>query len=290
VVGRVVAAAPGHEHLLSRDVVVPAVMPCGRCERCRRGRGDICRAQVFPGNDVDGGFASHLVVPAAPLCVLPEGAFSAAEIERLAVVADAVSTAYAAVRNSGLRAGDFAVFVGAGGVGGFGVQIASSLGARVLAVDVDEERLALLAEHGADWVLDARGLAERDLKKRVRAIAEDAELPDAEWRVFEASGTPAGQQAAFALLNHGAVLSVIGYHPGDVTVRLSNLMALAARAEGTWGCPPALFPEVLDLVKGQKVALEPFVEVHPLSAINDVFQALRRHQLKRRAVLVPDLA
>src|SRR5262245_21392183 len=52
-------------------VVVPAVMPCGACALCRAGRGNICAKQIFPGNDVHGGFATHVVVPAAGLCVVP---------------------------------------------------------------------------------------------------------------------------------------------------------------------------------------------------------------------------
>ena len=70
-------------------------------------------------------------------------------------------------------------------------------------------------------------------------------------------------------------------------LRLSNLMAFAARAEGTWGCPPALFPEVLDLVLSRRVAVDPFVEMHPLSEINAVFARLREHQLSKRPVLLP---
>ena len=69
-------------------------------------------------------------------------------------------------------------------------------------------------------------------------------------------------------------------------MRLSNLMAYAARAEGTWGCSPDLFPEVLDLVLSGKVAIDPFVEFHPMSAINEIFDSLRHHALKKRPVLL----
>ena len=89
---------------------------------------------------------------------------------------------------------------------------------------------------------------------------------------------------------HGAALGIVGYHAGDATVRVSNLMAFAARAEGTWGCPPSLFPEILELVLQGKVALEPFVEVHPMSAVNDVLTGLKNHALKRRPILVPDFS
>jgi 6-hydroxycyclohex-1-ene-1-carbonyl-CoA dehydrogenase len=284
--GRVVAEGPGVSDLAGKSVVVPAVIPCGRCAPCARGRGSICKAQVFPGNDVHGGFGTHLLVPAHGLCPV-DLPFESDELKRLSVVADAVSTAYEAVRKSQLEPGGFAVFVGAGGVGGFGVQVAAALGARVLAIDVDPRRLELLSAHGAEWTLDARGATPGDLKGRVRTLAKKAGLAPTEWRLFETSGTRAGQEAAFALLGPGAHLSVVGYTPVDATVRLSNLMAFDARAEGVWGCPPARYPEVLDLVLSGRVRLEPFVELFPLAQVNDVLDRLRRKTLDRRAVLLP---
>lgn len=285
--GRVVALGPGASAgLLGRSVVVPAVIPCGGCDACSNNRGSICRRQVFPGNDVHGGFATHLVVPAHGLCPV-DPQVSDDDLRRLSVVADAVSTAYEAVRRSGLAPGDLAVFVGAGGVGGFGVQIARAQGARVLALDVDPERLALAAAHGAEWTLDVTGLSPADVKARVRGLTKGAALSPAGWKLFETSGTPRGQEAAFALLGPGAHLGIVGYHAGDVTVRLSNLMAFDARAEGVWGCPPARYPQVLDLVVSGRVALAPFVELFPLDQVNDVLDRLRRKSLKRRPVLVP---
>jgi 6-hydroxycyclohex-1-ene-1-carbonyl-CoA dehydrogenase len=96
--GRVVAAGPGAEDWLGRAVVVPAVMPCGECAACGSGHGQICSKQVFPGNDVHGGFGTHVVVPARGLCRVPDlktHAINRAglDLPSLSVVADAVSTA-----------------------------------------------------------------------------------------------------------------------------------------------------------------------------------------------------
>jgi 6-hydroxycyclohex-1-ene-1-carbonyl-CoA dehydrogenase len=92
------------------------------------------------------------------------------------------------------------------------------------------------------------------------------------------------------LLTHGGVLMVVGYHGGDVSVRLSNLMAFAARAEGVWGCDPGLYPEVLDLVLSGKLDLASFTELFPMSEINVVIEKVHRHELTKRPVLVPDAA
>ena len=119
---------------MGKAAIVPAVLPCGACEACRARRGSICPQQVFPGNDIHGGFASHVRVPARGLCAVPdlrrrESTPAGVDLAALSVIADAVSTPYQAILRSGLSPGDLAVFVGVGGVGGFGVQIAAARGA-----------------------------------------------------------------------------------------------------------------------------------------------------------------
>ncbi|HEY5599028.1 MAG TPA: 6-hydroxycyclohex-1-ene-1-carbonyl-CoA dehydrogenase, partial [Kiloniellales bacterium] len=99
-----------------------------------------------------------------------------------------------------------------------------------------------------------------------------------------------GQETAFGLLVHGATLGVVGFTMDKVELRLSNLMAFHARALGNWGCPPDLYPGALDLVLDGKVRLTPFIERHALDDINRIFQAAHAHELKRRAILVPNNA
>ncbi len=70
VAGVVIDAAPGLGHWLGRRVIVPAVSPCGRCAFCAAGRPTSCRAALMPGNDEDGGFATHVEVPGATLCAV----------------------------------------------------------------------------------------------------------------------------------------------------------------------------------------------------------------------------
>lgn len=288
VAGRVIAVGEGVDPgWLGARVVVPAVIPCGSCALCRQGLGEICRSQVFPGNDVHGGFASHLVVPAHGLARVSD-ALSLEDHQALSVCADAVSTAYQAVTKARVGTGDFALFVGVGGVGGFGVQLAHALGAKVLALDISEARLETLKAHGADFTLNVKGVPVKEIKKQVRDLAKAQKLPSTGWKIFETSGTAPGQELAFQLLTFGATLGVVGFHPGEVTVRLSNLMAFSATAQGTWGCLPELFPAVLDLVAAGKVALEPFIERHPMSSLPQVFERLHAHALSRRPVLIPD--
>jgi len=202
--------------------------------------------------------------------------------------ADAVSTPYQALLRAGVGEGDLVVFVGAGGVGGFGVQVAAALGASVVAVDIDAERLDLLADHGADLTLNSAELDFRELKGAVKAFAADHEVPSWRRKIFETSGSPAGQTTAFGLLTHGGYLGVVGYTPRKVEIRLSNLMALDATAQGNWGCLPEHYPAVLDLVLAGSVALEPFVEYRPMASINRSFADLHARRISRRLILLPE--
>ncbi len=286
--GTVVEAGAEARAWVGRDVIVPAVMPCGVCEACQRGRGAICPHQIFPGNDIHGGFADHVVVPARGLCPVPELEGTGVELTDLSVIADAVTTPYQSILRSGVREGDVAIFVGVGGVGGFGVQVAAAMGAHVVAIDVDTERLERLRDYGAALTLDAGGQDGRALKKAIKGFAADRGLPRTEWKIFETSGTPAGQTTAFGLLVHGAYLGVVGFTPKRVEVCLSHLMAFDARAEGSWGCLPEHYPAVLDLVLKGDVQVAPFVERRPLSSINETFEAIGAHAVRDRVVLVPD--
>jgi 6-hydroxycyclohex-1-ene-1-carbonyl-CoA dehydrogenase len=287
--GRVVAAGPGAEGWQGKAVIVPAVIPCGECELCASGRGTICRKQQMPGNDIQGGFATHIRVPARGLCPVDEARLASAglTLADVSVVADAVTTPYQAAVQAEVRPGDFAIVVGVGGVGGYAVQVSRAFGATAAALDVDQAKLDVMSEYGAALAVNVRQVQGRDLKKALQDFAKKNGLPAAGWKIFECSGTAAGQETAFGLLNHGATLSVVGFTMDKVELRLSNLMAFHARALGNWGCLTELYPAALDLVLSRKIPLAPFIERHPLSSINEVFAAARAHKLTRRAILVP---
>jgi 6-hydroxycyclohex-1-ene-1-carbonyl-CoA dehydrogenase len=287
--GRVAAAGAGAEAWLGKAVVVPAVLPCGECDLCKRGLAPICRAQKMPGNDIHGGFATHVVVPARGLCPVDEARLAAAglTLADVSIVADALTTPYQAVRRAGVAPGSLAIVVGVGGVGGYCVQMAKAFGATVVAIDVDADKLAAITQGGAALALDARAHDAKALKGAIAAFAKEHGLRGTEWFIFECSGTAAGQLTAWSLLVHGATLSVVGFTMDKVEVRLSNLMAFDARALGNWGCPPGDYPAALDLVLAGKVILKPFVETHPLDDINRVFAAVHHREIKKRAILVP---
>ena len=267
--------------LIGRQVLVPAVMPCGECDLCTGGRPLACQHQLMPGNDMPGGFATHMVAPANMLVPLPDdlGTHSLAE---LSVISDAVTTPYQAIQRACVHTGDLVVVIGIGGIGTYAVQIAQAFGAHVAAIDVDGEKLERAATLGARWRFDPRESDGRTIKKTLLA---ESGVSTARWRILEMSGTAAGQELAWSLLPPAGTIGIVGFTMDKVTLRLSNLMALDATAFGNWGCAPSQYPAVVDLVLSGRVALEPFVEFHDLKDGPALF-ADSAHA-RKRAILIP---
>ncbi len=137
-------------------VTVPFACGCGRCEWCRAGAAHVCPHQQQPGVDHWGSFAEYVALDAADtnLVAIPEGvAFPAA-----ATLGCRFATAYRGlVSRARVTHGEWVTVVGAGGVGLSTVMIARALGARVVAVDRNQEALAAAAELGAEHLVHADG-------------------------------------------------------------------------------------------------------------------------------------
>jgi 6-hydroxycyclohex-1-ene-1-carbonyl-CoA dehydrogenase len=278
----------GERDWIGKHVIVPAVLPCGECGFCKKGRSNICRNQLMPGNDFDGGFASHVKVPAKFLCPVPDEVLKKFPLEHLSVVADAVSTPYQVVEKSELEPGDFAIAIGVGGIGNYGAQIAKLKGAKVLALDVNDDKLNMAKNAGIEATLNIKDLDLKTVKTKVKEIAKELGAASFGWKVLEMSGTKAGQELGFNLLTFGGTLSIVGFTMDKVEARLSNLMAFDAKAIGTWGCKAELYPEIVKLIGEEKIKIKPFVETFPMSKINEVFQNTLAHKYLKRSILAAD--
>jgi 6-hydroxycyclohex-1-ene-1-carbonyl-CoA dehydrogenase len=237
-----------------------------------------------------GGFATHVTVPAYGLCEIDMVRLAAVglELADVSVVADAVTTPYQAVTQAEVSSGDLAIVIGVGGVGGYAVQLANALGAKVVAIDIDDAKLDALKDYGAAAAFNTKSIGGRELRDAIREFAKVNKLRQTEWKIFECSGTAAGQLTAYGLLTFGACLSVVGYTMDKIELRLANLMAFHARALGNWGCLPRYYPEALEMVLNSKIKMQPFIERQPLDTINEVFSRAHSGGLTKRAIMVPD--
>lgn len=278
----------GPSKWIGKKVIVPAVLPCGECELCLRGKGNICQQQKMPGNDFHGGFASHAVVPARYLVEVLDAALKEHSLAELAVIADAISTPYQVIVKSDLRAGDLAIVIGVGGIGIYMAQLAAIAGAKVVAIDVDSEKLGQLSQIGITGIIDSNGMGVKEIKKRVKELRAEMSAPSHSWKIYETSGSRPGQELAFALLGIAGTLSVVGFTLDKLELRLSNLMAFDASVIGTWGCKPELYSDVIEMVADGRLKVKPFTQIRPMSEINDIFTQTLEHKLLKRTVLTPD--
>ncbi len=137
-------------------VTVPFCCGCGRCEPCRTGEAQVCDDAYQPGFTGWGSFAQYVALPHADLNLvrLPD----ALGFTQAASLGCRFMTAWAAVHVHGnVGPGDWVAVHGCGGVGLAAVLIASSLGASVVAVDLDGAKLERALELGAAHGVDATG-------------------------------------------------------------------------------------------------------------------------------------
>jgi 2-desacetyl-2-hydroxyethyl bacteriochlorophyllide A dehydrogenase len=262
---------------IGERVLVPSIYGCGRCRYCRAGRENLCASLSFFGSSLDGAFAEYVAVPAHVLVPVPPSL----PLEDVAIVADAVSTAFHAVRNRArVRSGDSVAVFGCGGVGMSAIQCAAAAGARVLAVDLDESKLALARELGATEIVDAS--TEPRPAKEIRRLTDGgADV------AIEAIGKPATIRAACDSVRRGGRVCLVGYCPEEVALPVSRLTFHEIEVVGSLGCPTKEYLPLLGLITAGRIRIRPLVTAQvPLERIEEGFEKLRRGE-GLRTVVVP---
>ncbi len=126
---------------------------CGYCDSCRRGDFVTCQtAPQIPGISYDGGYAEYMIAPAGALALIPEG-LSAVEAAPLLC---AGVTTFNSLRNSGARPGDLVAVLGLGGLGHLGIQFASKMGFKTVAIARGNDKEPLARKLGAIHYIDSQ--------------------------------------------------------------------------------------------------------------------------------------
>lgn len=234
---------------------------CGRCEYCASGRESLCPAQRNAGYTAGGSFAEYMVVDSRYAARVPESADSAT----LCPVLCAGLTAHTALKKTGARAGQWVVISGIGGLGHLVVQYAQASGMRVIAVDIDEEKLALARSHGAELTINARG------QDPVRVV--QTQLSGAHAAVVTAVTESAFVQG-LAMLRRGGTMVLVGLPPAEfplpiVDTVMHELTVRGSIAGSRQDLAEALAFYAQDLVR-------PTITVRPLSEVNQVLIDVER--------------
>ncbi len=166
-IGIVTEIAPGVTSLKVGDRVSVAwfFQGCGMCEYCTTGRETLCRTVKNAGYSVDGGMAEQCIVTADYAVKVPEGLDPA----QASSITCAGVTCYKAIKEAHLEPGQWIAIYGAGGLGNLAVQYAKKVfNAHVIAVDINNDKLELAKEVGADVTIN--GLEVEDVHGYIKEI------------------------------------------------------------------------------------------------------------------------
>lgn len=126
---------------------------CGHCEYCTTGRETLCRSVKNAGYSVDGGMSEYAVVTADYAVKVPEGLDPA----QASSITCAGVTTYKAIKEGGAAPGQWIAVYGAGGLGNLAIQYAKKVfNAHVVAIDINDDKLALAKEVGADFTINGK--------------------------------------------------------------------------------------------------------------------------------------
>lgn len=226
--GEVVAiAGDGSGVKVGDRVAVAPILPCFACDHCAQGNYGQCDNYNYLGSRTDGGFARYVKAPIRNLVPLPDTVSS----RHAALIEPAAVTLHGMMRLD-IRAGDTIMVLGCGAIGLFAVSFARILGAtRIIAVDLDEEKLRLARRAGATVLSNSANEDACDLYK--------ADI------VVETAGVAATQTGAIrGVKKHGQIL-YLGTAHRDVVFPpkvFERIVRDELRITGSWNSFSAPFP------------------------------------------------
>jgi threonine dehydrogenase-like Zn-dependent dehydrogenase len=225
--GEVVAVGPGVTNPLAKigaRVMVHHYHGCTACEQCRTGWAQLCTEVPIDqyGNNAHGAHAEYMKVSADTLVPLHDAlSFTAG-----AAISCGSGTAWGALDRMKLTAQDTIAVFGQGPVGLSATMFASALGARVIALDISPERLALARSFGAAETIDPLA---GDAAEQIRALTGGKGATKA----METSGASSAAESALACLGKWGTLVLVGIG-GKLEMDLRKLLSMQVTVMTSW--------------------------------------------------------
>ena len=279
--GDIIAVGDGVENVkIGQRCAVYFYLNCGHCRWCRNGRVTLCEKHGgYVGVHRDGGYAEFVSLPSENFLPIPDNL----DYEGAAIAADAVNTPWHCMRERAqINPHDDVMLVGAGGgVGIHGVQVAKVFGARVIAVDISEEKLELASKWGADEVVNFRAI--EDLAAEAKRLTDGKGVDAA----IDFVGKPETFQACIDGLAVGGRAVVIGAQPGDVKVNPVNLVITEQIVTGSRHSTRAELIETMNIMARGLVTPVVGRRLH-FTEVEALFQDLQDEKLLGRGALTYD--
>jgi acryloyl-coenzyme A reductase len=278
IAGTVESVGSDVEGLAAGDAVVSTLTVfCGKCDRCLSGHEYRCRTGHGLGHAVNGGFAEFIALPERCLIPLPQGITA----EQASIVACPMGVALQALKDvARVQPGETVLVTGAGGgLGIHALQIATALGAQVMAATYSEDKLMLLEKYAPGQVILG---GELDFAELVMAFTEDQGVDV----VIDTVGSAVFHSALRSLGQFGRMVVLGEVEGGRVSFNLTELVFRDASVTGSSGASKAHISQVLDLIEGGK--LEPVISHRvPLADARDAYHLVRDRESIGRVVLIP---
>ncbi|MGH9793939.1 MAG: NAD(P)-dependent alcohol dehydrogenase [Candidatus Acidiferrales bacterium] len=284
--GWVEAVGPGVTGRAQGEAVaVYSIIGCGVCPACLRGCDNECRTVPVGGIGLsrDGGMADYIVVPARQL--IPIGDL---DVTQAAPLTDAALTPYHAIAlaRDVLLPGTTCVVIGVGGLGHMAVQIlAATTSVRIIAVDLNDEALALAKQIGAHHTLKSGPEAEAAIREFVGPAPGGADA------VFDFVGVNPTLAIAASVVSTGGRLMLVGLGGGSLSIRpgVANIgIPMETRVTVPFWGTRAELAEVIALARAGRITAH--VETFPLDNAAEAYEKLRSGKLRGRAVVTPAAA
>jgi 2-desacetyl-2-hydroxyethyl bacteriochlorophyllide A dehydrogenase len=201
----IVEVGPNSESLRVGDrCAIEPYLHCGICIACRRGKTNCCERIEVLGVHVDGGMRELLAVSTGQL-----HRSESLSLDELALV-EPLSIGAHAVQRAQVEAGEFALVVGAGLIGLSVIQFAQLAGAKVIAMDINQQRLKFASEN---FSIEGAVEAGEDADELIRDVT-GGDLPTV---VFDATGNPHSMSQSFNLAANAGSLVFVGLFQGEIT-------------------------------------------------------------------------
>ncbi|WP_347160433.1 zinc-binding alcohol dehydrogenase family protein [Pontibacter chitinilyticus] len=231
--------APGFE--VGEAVTFIPYFNCGTCIACRSGKPNCCSSIQVCGVHVDGGMAEYIAVPSYAL-VHGEGL----GYEALALVEPLAIGAHG-VRRANVQPGEYVLVVGAGPIGLGIMAFARIAGAHVIALDINESRLAFCkAKLHMDYTINA---ATTDVPEKLRELTK-GDMPTV---VIDATGSHAAINKGFEYMAHGGRYVLVGLHKGEICVSHPEFHMREATLMSSRNATRADFEHVIAAMKSGKL-------------------------------------
>lgn len=258
------------------QVLVFPWIGCGECPACKVKNENLCDAPKSMGVFQDGGYSDYALIPSFKYLAKLDGV----DPDAATSLACSGLTAYTAIKKANQNSPEFLVIVGAGGLGLMGVQIAKAItDAKIICVDLDDQKLNIAKEMGADYVVNSK---DPETSQKIMSICNDKGADS----VVDFVNAPPTVKLGFAILRKRGNLVLVGLFGGSLELSLVTIPLKSLTIQGAYTGNYDDMVELLALAR--KGILNPVISKrYSLDDANAALEDLKARKILGRAVINP---